>query len=376
MPSANPPARATVSFGGFRETPRTAWRPERDAFAPTFELTGPMQGDLRRVERLDHDLARAPHATTSLAQRLRRETLARNAYATASIEGNPLSLSQVESLLAHPSPAATHEPDELEILNYAQLMESAQATRAPREPADVLDVHARLFRGVFADAGAWKSTLNFIGNQQTREVVYVPARPERVERELAAALAWLHNATDVPPLARALLFHHEFESIHPFRDGNGRAGRALTPMALHEFGYAGSALAPIDFVLHERRQDYYANLARVERDPDEDYTPWLAFMLAVVRDAYERGLGEALFQSALPDSLSARQRQVAEWFGLLAKRDAQARVKFNDVHNAFPQVAERTLKRDLATLREAGLLHVEGVLKGTTYRLAPALTRA
>jgi Fic family protein len=220
------------------------------------------------------------------------------------------------------------------------------------------------------DAGEWKTTLNFIGNRMTREVIYVPARPERVVPELQTALDWLHDATSVPPLVRAILFHHEFESIHPFRDGNGRTGRALTPMALHEFGYPGCALAPIDFIIHRRRGEYYQNLALVERNGFTDYTPWLAFMTSVVRTAYEEALGQMLFQKGLPATLSARQRLVAEWFGALNQEKPELRVKFNDVHHAFPQIAERTLKRDLTALRDAGVLEVEGVLKGTRYQLA------
>ena len=363
-------ARRTLHFGPFRETPQTLWRPVMRSFQPRYEATERIQEDLRRVERLDHDLARQPHLARGIAALLRRETLARNAYATASIEGNPLTLSEVESLLRDPSPASAHDADQLEILNYATWMTGPEAARAPRSPEDVLRVHAALVRGVLKDAGQWKTAPNFIGSHATGEVVYVPAKPARVVPELRNALDWLHDAKGVPPLARVLLLHHEFESIHPFRDGNGRAGRALTPMALQQFGYAGSALAPIDFVLHRHRGAYYRSLALVERNGFTDHTPWLEFMLGVVRTAYEEALRDALFQGALPPGLSGRARRVAEWFAALDQRRPGVRVKFGDVHAAFPDVAERTLKRDLAALRDAGVLDAEGVLKGTTYRLA------
>lgn len=364
------PGRGSLSFGAYAARPDTLWRPLMTRFAPAFELTEAVTEALRRIERLDHDLARQPHATQGLAQRLRRETLARNAFATASIEGNPLTLEQVESLLAFPSPAGARDPDEVEILNYAEFMTSPAATRAPRTPGDVLRVHAALFRGVLRDAGEWKRTANFIGNPATRTVIYVPSAPERVVPELRNALDWLHDARAVHPMLRALLFHHEFESIHPFRDGNGRAGRALTPMLLHEFGYAGSALAPIDFLLYRHRAAYYRALALVERNGFTDHTPWVEFTTGIVRDAYEEAVQSALFQGRLPPALPARQRQLAEWFAQLLQADPERRVKFNDVHHAFPSIPERTLKRDLSALRDAGVLEVEGVLKGTTYRLA------
>lgn len=364
--------RESISFGRYAADAGTTWRPVMRTFAPAYEATEDVMEAMRRIERLDHDLARHPHLVEGLAARLRREALARNAFGTASIEGNPLTLAEVETLLDHPSPGGARAVDEVEILNYAQLMTSPRAQRAPRTPQDVLRVHAALFRGVLRDAGEWKATVNFIGDPATRRVVYVPAAPERVVPELRNALDWLHGARSVPPLVRALLFHHEFESIHPFRDGNGRAGRALTPMALHAFGYAGSALAPIDYVLHRRRAAYYAALAAVERNGFRDHSPWLRFMVGVVREAYEEAVASALFQDGLPPGLPARQRQLAEWFAQLRQRDAGRRVKFSDVHQAFPAVADRTLKRDLAALRDAGVLEAEGVLKGTTYRLRQA----
>lgn len=373
-PSFHAMVRATeddgLDFAPFVVSAATLRRPAMDRFAPRFETSEDVIEAMRRVERLDHDLARDPHASVGLVQRLRRETLTRNAFATASIEGNPLSLSQVDSLLKHPSPAAANDPDEVEILNYAQLMTGPDAARAPRTTDDVRGLHARLFRGVLKDAGRWKRAPNFIGNRATRAVVYVPTSPKRVERELGNALDWLHEARSVHPLVRAVLFHHEFEAIHPFRDGNGRAGRAAMAMALRSFGYAASDLAPIDFHLHRHRESYYRTLALVERNGFTDHTPWLAFMMGVVRDAYEDASAQARFQGGLPDALTPRQRQVAEWFARLHEADAERRVKFNDVHHAFLEVADRTLKRDLAALRDAGVLEVEGVLKGTTYRLA------
>ena len=330
---------------------------------------------MRGIERADHDLARLAPARGSILQRIRREALARNAFATASIEGNPLTLPEVESLLRlNVSPARSHDKDELEILNYIAFMASPQATLAPRTPDDIRLVHAALFRDVFKDAGEWKKRPNFIARRSDMAVVYVPTEPKRVEDELASALEWLHGATKHPPLVRALLFHHEFESIHPFRDGNGRAGRALTPMILHEFGYAGSAYAQIDYRIYKARDAYYENLARVERAKFEDYTSWLGFMLLILRDAYTEAVQTALFQRALPADLTERQRSIAEWFAMLHHEDAAKRVKFNDVHHAFPEIAERTLKRDLTNLRDAGILEVEGELKGTTYRLRTPAT--
>lgn len=366
------PSRSSIDFGDFRETPQTVWRAPLEAFDPKYRTTERVHAELRAIERADHELMRLAPAREGLLQRIRRETLARNAFATASIEGNPLTLAEVESILrvgASPASSIASHKDELEILNYADLMGKPVAKKAPRSPADVRAVHAALFRQVFPDAGAWKKRPNFIGRRGDMRVVYVPTPPERVEKELASALDWLHDAREHHPLVRVMLFHHEFESIHPFRDGNGRTGRALTQMALRELGYAGCDFAPIDYQIYRTRAEYYDNLALVETNRFADHTPWIEYMLRIAREAYERGLELARFDRALPAGLPERQRRVAEWFAALRAEEPKRRVKFHDVHAAFPEIAERTLKRDLTALRDAGILDAEGERRGTSYRL-------
>lgn len=373
---ARGPQATTNDFGAFVATPRTVWRPALTKFEPRWTISEDVQGALRKIERLDHELSRHPRLEGGLIQRIRHETLARNAFATASIEGNPLTLAEVESLLKGPaSPADANGPDEIEILNYASFMTSPAALRAPRTPAEVLAVHAALFRGVLKDAGGWKTRPNFIGSARDRQVVYVPTIPERVESELQNGLEWLHGARHEHPILRAAIFHHEFESVHPFRDGNGRTGRALTPMILHDFGYKSVSLAPIDHAIHKTRGLYYEALAVVEQNGFEDHTPWVEYIVPTFLEAYEEAVERALFQRRLPADLSAREREVAAWFAHLRQDDARKRVKFNDVHNAFPNVPERTLKRDLSRLRDEGVLDVQGTLKGTTYRLAGRVAR-
>lgn len=369
--SSAPSKRASIAFGKYRETPDTIWRPPVTIFEPHYETTGDILDALRTIERADHELARLPPTPGSALHRVRREMLARNAFATASIEGNPLTLPEVQDLLGHERPRA-RGPDEIEIFNFADLMSRADPPQAPRAPADILRIHKLLFHRVMDDPGRWKTRLNFIGRVSDHTVVYVPTAPERVGKELQLALHWLHSADHVHPIIRALLFHHEFESIHPFLDGNGRTGRALTPMILHEHGYRGAFLVPFDHRIHKTRDQYYATLAEVERGGFKDHTPWLEYAIHELMRSYEEAVESALFHRALPETLTERQRAVAAWFARFHADTPGARVKFADVQTVFAEIPERTLKRDLAALRDAKVLEARGRLKGTTYGLRAA----
>lgn len=355
-------------FGPYRVTGRTFVRPERPAFEPEYRLTAAVFEALRAIERADHELRRYSLDAVE-ARRLLEDALTRNAYGTASIEGNPLSLEDVQSLLARgPTPEALARPEEREILNYAAFMQTLPDRRPPRRLDDLRSLHGTLFEGVLHDAGRFKNRPNFVGTKPAYEVTFIPAEPARVAKELGNALKWLRGA-DEHPLVRTILFFHEFESIHPFRDGNGRAGRALTTMLLHGFGYPGVRYALVDYEFNRDRDAYYAALAAAEQ-PRFEYTGWVQYMSAILRRTFEGAVERFAFTRELPRTWNDRQRRLALWFRRLASEAPRRQVKFADVHAAHPSLTERTLKRDLSMLRDAAVLDVEGKRKGTRYRLA------
>lgn len=357
----------SFDFGPYRTTPDTVERPHRTRFRPEYKLSAAVFQKLRSIERADQQLG----ITTMDAYKIRRvlsDAMARNAYGTASIEGNPLSLDEVENLLERgPTPDALVHPDEREIINYAAVIQEIETYPIPRTVDDVCRLHARLFDGVLEDAGRFKKAPNFIGKRPEYEVVFVPTRPEHVHIELRNALDWVHEA-DEHPLIRIAVFFHEFQSIHPFRDGNGRCGRALSTLLLHHFGYPGVRFALVDYEFNEDRDSYYQSLAQVERT-GFDYTNWIAYFTEVLNRTFEGALDRLLFNQELPSTLNDRQVHLAQWFARLNREHPHRRVKFNDIHAAFPLVAERTLKRDLARLRTTGVLEMEGERKASRYRM-------
>lgn len=358
-----------LDLGPFRMTPQTVVRPPRAGFDPRFMVTAATYEDLRAIERADEDL-RHLALDRDESRRLLEEALTRNAYGTASIEGNPLTLDEVESLLARgPTPENLVRPDEREILNHVAFMEQLEDHPLPRRAEDLKGLHAALFAGVLPDAGTFKTTANFIGRHRDRAVVYVPTRPEHVVAETEMAFQWLHDA-DHHPLVKAAVFFHELQGIHPFRDGNGRSGRALNTLLLHHWDYRGIRYALLDFEFNADRDGYYGTLAEVEQG-DWDFTPWVTYFIRLLRRTFEDAVRRRLFHERLPPDLNDRQVRVAEWFAKMDRGRPGRWLKFNDVHASFPHVAERTLRRDMAFLRDAGVLRMEGERKGARYQVRP-----
>ncbi len=341
-------------------------RPPVDAFDPRFRISPEVQERIRRIERMDNDLS---HIQADLADRrlMLRDALSYNAFGTASIEGNPLTLQEVQSLLVHgPTPANMRMPIEREILNWAQFMEGLDDRAMPTSVEQVAALHAALFEGVMDEAaslGRIKDRHNYIGRSDGT-VIFIPTPPERAAHELQNALDWYHTASE-PPLVKAWLFHHEFEAIHPFLDGNGRLGRALMTLALHQAGYSGVRFALVDYAFNADRQSYYGALAAAH---DGDHSDWLRYLSYIFEESYTDAVRRLALRTQV--ALNPRQAQVAAWFLRVCSDNKGRRVKFGDVHAAFPHLNRRTLQEDIKHLVKAAFLIKEGERKATTYRLA------
>lgn len=360
-------------FGAFRTTEETRYRPPTARFEPRYRTDDRIRRDLLAIERADREL-RQHETDGATARRILRDALARNTFGTVSIEGNPLSLDRVRSLLqAALSPATAVEPDERDVLNLGAFLAALHEHDPPRTPGDLERLHATLFRGTVPRPGRFKDRVNFIGRKADRTVVYVPTPPERVSRELASALEWFH-AADEHPLVRIALFFHELQSIHPFADGNGRLGRAVSALQLHHAGYPTARYATVDYAINQDRDAYYDALTETQGG-EWDLTAWVRYFVGVLREAYDDALRRFLFRDALPPGLDDRPVQVAAWIARRDRASPGRRLMVNDVQAAFPQTPRRTLQRDLHHLVDQGVLERTGHGRGASYGLHPRFRR-
>lgn len=343
----------------------TIERPTFHDFTPQYQVPADTWICITGIERLDAELGQL-HISTDVKEELYRESLAQNAYATARIEGNPHTLRQVTQLLRETRvPGDREAPSEREYLTWRVIVDNLDDYPVPRTVDELCQQHAELFQGVLdADKhpGELKQEPNFIGNSY--QIKYVPATPARTRPEMQNALDWYHASTAHPVIRAAILFH-EFESIHPFLDGNGRLGRLLFMQALHHSGYTHIRYAPVDYAFNADRQGYYDALSRVEAE-NWDFTSWITYTACLVADTYQQITKRIQFQLNLPIALPRKAMAIARWFHAQQCRD----VRIQDVQEWFPEIPRRTLQRHLATLRDAEILSSHGELKGTRYKLA------
>lgn len=219
----------------------------------------------------------------------------REAVLSSQIEGTQSSLDDLVRREAGAETALPRDTDE--VSNYVAALNEAMAA-LPSLPVSsrlIRQAHARLMqgaRGGMRRPGEFRQHQVHIGTEgaSLRDALFVPPAWQDVEPAMAALEHYLHAEGDDPPLIRIGLAHAQFETIHPFWDGNGRCGRLLISLLLAETGLLRRPVLYLSLYFKQRRAEYYERL-QATRDQG-DWEGWLCFFLQGVidtaRDAQDR----------------------------------------------------------------------------------------
>lgn len=159
----------------------------------------------------------------------------------------------------------------------------------------IREVHGVLLkvgRGAHRAPGEFRRTQNWIGGARPGTALFVPPPADRLPECMGALERWLHGAPQpTPVLLKAALAHVQFETIHPFLDGNGRVGRLLITLLLCAEGVLREPLLYLSLYLKQNRTQYYDLLQRVRTDGD--WESWVTFFVDGVRETAEQAIASA-----------------------------------------------------------------------------------
>ena len=250
--------------------------------APPVRLEGELQTLLSRADRalgrLDGSIQTLPHPDLFVAMYVRRE-----AVLSSQIEGTQSSLQDV--LSAEAKVFSRDRPDDVaEVFNYVGAMNHGleRLHSLPVSVRLIREIHERLMEGVRGQhltPGELRRSQNWIGpgGCTLAEATFVPPPPHEVQRLLGDLERFLHSETSLPLLVRVGLAHAQFETIHPFLDGNGRIGRLLITFLLCEEEALSKPVLYLSYYFKKHRQEYYDHLQAV-RD-EGAWEAWLVFFL-------------------------------------------------------------------------------------------------
>lgn len=236
----------------------------------------------------------------------------KEAVLTSQIEGTQATLREVVTFEATKEAQKPHDVEE--VCNYVDAINYARAQIAdpkglPISTRLLCESHRRLMKGVRgADKapGEVRRTQNWIGGTRPGNAKFVPPPPEDVPDAMTQMERWLHSDDPLPPLIKTGLAHVQFETIHPFLDGNGRIGRLLIALLLQHWKLMPSPLLYLSVAFRRHQADYYARLSAVRTEGD--WEGWTAFYLRCVREAADDGVNVA---SGLFELLGKDRRRLA-----------------------------------------------------------------
>lgn len=285
-PTSYPPGRA----GHYRQQPTgyRAFVPAPLPPDPSVRMDGPLQVLLSRADRalgrLDGSVQTLPNPDLFVFMYVRKE-----AVLSSQIEGTQSSLQDLLAAEADLFGSSTRPNDVDEVVNYVEAMNHGlrRLAELPVSVRLIREIHERLLRGVRGSRltpGEPRRSQNWIGpvGCGLADATFVPPPPEEVPEALGQLEKFLHEQDELPTVIKIGLAHAQFETIHPFLDGNGRVGRLLITFLLTERGLLGKPVLYLSHFFKRHRPEYYDRLQAI-RDRG-DWEGWLAFFLQGVTE--------------------------------------------------------------------------------------------
>lgn len=284
----------------------------------------------------------------------------REAVLSSRIEGTQSSLSD---LLLFEATRVEKRGDVKEVQNYVRAMEYGlkRLNELPLNLRFIRELHGVLMEGVrgeHATPGEFRQSQNWIGSPGATldEATFVPPPVPEMQECLNQLEKFLHVETRLPPLVEAALVHYQFESIHPFLDGNGRIGRLLVTLLLCQRNVLTKPLLYLSAFFEQHRQEYYEFLLKVSSTGA--WWKWIEFFLqavaeqsadAVTRSRRLQGLLRSYTQIARDKHLPPTAGQLVEL--ILMKPVINARTV-----QEFLKVTYPAAQKAISSLEEAGIL--------------------
>jgi len=243
----------------------------------------------------------------------------KEATQSSKIEGTQTNME--EALLEKKDVAPERRDDWEEVQNYVAAMNEAVAglQKLPFSARLIRETHKTLMRGVrgrHKQPGEFRRSQNWIGGATINDATFVPPVHTSIGELIADLEAFVHDdRRHFPELLKAALMHYQFETIHPFLDGNGRVGRLLITLCLVSKGLLKRPVLYLSDFFERNRQLYYDNLMRVREK--NDLMQWFRFFLVGVSETARSSIGTF-------DNILKLQKQVEEQLQELGSRTANA----------------------------------------------------
>lgn len=294
-----------MAYQSFRPAPL----PPNPPIALSGELVAKLVEANKKLAALDGLSARIPNMDLFVSMYVRKEALL-----SSQIEGTQCTLDDI----LNPLMEENANRNVSDVVNYIKATEFAlnRLHSLPLCNRLIKEAHAVLMEGVRGQEkspGEFRYSQNWIGGQGStiRNARYIPPNPEDMQTAMSDLEKYMNGDDSLDPLIQAALIHYQFETTHPFLDGNGRVGRLLITLFLMEKGILSHPALYISYFLKMNRIEYYDRMTQVRKTGD--YEQWVMFFLQALSDS----AGDAI---QTIDALTVLHNQSVAKLGAFSKR--------------------------------------------------------
>ena len=330
---------------------------------PPIEVSGELLTKLidanKKIATLEGLSSRIPNMGLFISMYVRKEALL-----SSQIEGTQCTLEDI----LNPLIEENTNRDVSDVVNYIRATEFAleRLKTLPLCNRLIKETHAVLLesvRGQEKNPGEFRYSQNWIGGQGStlKNARYIPPNPEDMLTAMSDLEKYINSDDTLDPLIQAALIHYQFETTHPFLDGNGRVGRLLITLFLMEKDILSTPALYISYYLKMNRLEYYDRMTQVRRTGD--YEQWISFFLQAFADSAEDAIHTI-------DRLTALHDKSTKLFDSLTKRQRTSVLKVFSYLESNPiidiQKTATTLEMSYNTVSKVvSILIEDGILKQT-----------
>ena len=298
---------------------------------------------------------------------LQKEARTRAAHFSTSIEGNPLTLSQVQAI-ARGEKTNAHHTHEREIHNYLKAMHWIEKNSGQEiNEKNLLLLHKLLMEGLVPEnkIAHYKQKQNYVIKENGIRI-FTPPSPKDTPRHLRDLLAWINSseASALHSIMVCAIFHHRFVSIHPFSDGNGRLARTTGTFILYQREFDLHYIFNLDEFFAADRKRYYQKIQQA-RELDDNLTLWIEYVaegVVYTLKNVKKRIEDLHVSSLCQISLTPRQEEA-----LRILRDHPP-LRVGELTHRL-KITRSRINQLLTPLIQAGLVKKSGKSRATTYNL-------
>ena len=301
--------------------------------------------------------------------KLKQDALIKSSHYSTSIEGNPLNLEEVKTLINNNQKPTTKA--EQEVLNYFNVLNNLNKYSDKTITKNtILSVHKDLTKDLLKNPeyeGKFRDTSVFIGNLHTKKINYIPPDPYKVPGLIDELLDWLNNSTDeMYPVIIAGILHYELVRIHPFVDGNGRTSRLMATLILSIHKFNIDNYFTLDEYYNQDRQAYVDALKSA--DKNHDLTNWLEYFCQGVLYSIDKVKSEVLKLDQITSKYDNTIELTPNEISVLTLLEEKKHIQNKDIQemlNISPQASYKIIRK----LKNKELIKSTGKGRNTEYNL-------